>query len=93
MAHGMACSFNVCLCVLSFAVLSICREGSLNAPTVDAEDVLVKWSFWTDLLSVGLWGLPRPPFLTSPEQHCLLSVTCIRNKSLIFNTGEQRQIH
>lgn len=62
MAHGVACSFNVCPCVLSFAVLSLCREGSLNAPTVDAEDVLVKCSFWTDLLSVGLWGLPSLQF-------------------------------
>ena len=57
MAHRMDCSFTMCPCVLSFAVLSVCREGSLSAPTVDAEDVLVKCSFWTDLISVGLWGL------------------------------------
>lgn len=61
MAHKMACSFPVCLCDLNQAVLFLllCREGSLNAPTVDAEDVLAKCSFWTSgLFSVGQQGSP-----------------------------------
>lgn len=68
---------------VSFFFFSLCRDGSLNAPTVAAEDALAKSSFG----HLVYFLLAHPASICAPSNPqsniVFISVTCIRNKSLM----------